>query len=155
MRMLKMIALALLVLPAAEIAAFVAVASIVGLAPAFVLLILVSVAGIMVLRRVGEGAVARLRSTTREVEMTTVNLDGSRAATALGGILLVIPGFITGLVGMLVIFPRTRKWLMLAFSRLLASPQPQSGPPVIDLEPNEWQQLPTPKLPRRRRKPNT
>jgi UPF0716 protein FxsA len=152
MRPLKRIALGLLLLPTAEIAAFVAVASFTGLGTAVVLLVLTSIAGVLVLRRLGENAVARLRAATGGIEMTSVNLEGSQAATALGGILLVIPGFITGVLGALVIFPTTRKWLAAAFARLLATPRPQSEPPVIDLEPDQWQRLPSPKLPRRRRK---
>jgi UPF0716 protein FxsA len=153
MRRFKMIALGLLALPAAEIVAFVVVASLTGLATAFVLLVLTSLAGIVVLRNLGEGAVTRLRTAAGEAKMTAVGLDGAGIATALGGILLVIPGFITGILGAMAVFPLTRKWLMLAFRRLLASHESRSGPPVIDLEPDEWHQMPSPKLPPRRREP--
>jgi UPF0716 protein FxsA len=153
MRLFKVIALSLLMLPVAEIAAFVAVASLVGLTMAFALLIATSLAGIVVLRNLRGGAVTRLRTAAGKVEMTGVDLNGAGIATALGGILLVIPGFITGLLGVLVIFPLTRKWLMAASRRLLLSRQKRSGPPVIDLEPDEWQQLPSPKLPPRRGRP--
>jgi UPF0716 protein FxsA len=153
MRPFKMIGLGLLVLPAAEIAAFVGVASLTGLATAVVLLILASVAGILVLRNLGGGAVTRLRTAAGRAEVTAVGLDGAGIATGLGGILLAIPGFITGLLGALVIFPLTRKWLMAAFRRLLASHQPRTGRPIIDLEPDEWRPMPSPKLPPRRREP--
>ena len=109
MRPFKMIGLGLLVLPAAEIAAFVGVASLTGLATAVVLLILASVAGILVLRNLGGGA-GNLPGCGRaagRAEVTAVGLDGAGIATGLGGILLAIPGFITGLLGALVIFPLT------------------------------------------------
>jgi len=41
--------------------------------------------------------------------------------------------------------------LMTVFRWLLASQRSRSQPPVIDLEPDEWQHLKSPKLPPRRR----
>jgi UPF0716 protein FxsA len=154
MRPVKMVVLGVLLLPLAEVAAFVLVASITGLGAAFMLLILASLAGIFVLRSVGgRGAVTRLRAAAGRVEISEVNLDGRGIATGLGGILLLIPGFITGLLGLAVIFPQTRQWLLTGFRHLLfASARQPTGPPVIDLEPEEWRHLPSPKLPPRKRR---
>jgi UPF0716 protein FxsA len=153
MHPIKMIALGLLALPLAEIAAFMVVASLVGFAAAFVLLVLVSFVGILVLRRVGSGAVTRLRTAAGNAEITGVTLDGTGMGTALGGILLVVPGFITGVLGAMVVLPATRAWLMTALGRLLSYGSRQTGPRVIELAPDEWEALPTPKLPPRKRRP--
>jgi len=153
MRPIKMIALGLLLLPLAELAAFALVARSVGFAAAFLLLILASFMGIVVLRRTGSGAVTRLRTAAGNAKMTAVNLDGTDLASALGGILLVIPGFITGTLGLMVMFRPTRQWLMSGFGRLFSSNRRPSGPPIIDLEPDQWQRLPSPKLPPRKRRP--
>lgn len=152
MRALKFIALAVLLLPTAEIAAFIGVASLTGLGTALVLLLLTSLAGVLVLRNLGTAAVTRVRSVAGRMDIAAIDLEGGGAATALGGILMVIPGFITGLVGAMVIFPRPRRWLTIAFRRLLASPRQRSEPAVIDLDPDQWRQLPSPKLPPRRGK---
>jgi UPF0716 protein FxsA len=150
MHPVKGIALGLLALPVAEIAAFIAVASLVGTATAVVLLVLVSLAGVLVLRQVGSGAVTRLRAA--HAEIAGVTLGGTGMAAALGGILLVIPGFITGLLGLMVVFPVSRGWLLGAFRRLFSGDRRQTGPQTIDLAPDEWQALPNPKLPPRKRR---
>jgi UPF0716 protein FxsA len=151
MHPLKGIALGLLGLPMAEIAAFVVVACLIGTAAAVVLLVLVSFAGVLVLRQVGSGAIARLRATNAPI--AGVTLDGTGMAAALGGILLVIPGFITGLLGTMVVFPVSRGWLLSAFRRLVSNDRRRAGPQIVDLAPHEWQALPNPKLPPRKRRP--
>jgi UPF0716 protein FxsA len=153
MRPVKMIALGLLALPVAELAAFILVASVVGFTAAFVLLVLVSFIGLMVLRRVGSGAVNRLRTAAGNATVAGVSLDGTGMATGLGGILLVIPGFITGALGAMVVFPASRRWLVGTLRRVVSADRRPAGPRVVDLAPDEWQPLPNPKLPPRQRRP--
>jgi UPF0716 protein FxsA len=138
-------------LPAAEIAAFLLVASLTGLSTAIVLLILVSLAGVLVLRRVGIGTMRRLRAAGTNVDVAAVNLRGGDLGAALGGVLLVIPGFITGLLGAIVVFPKSRQWLLAAFKRFFSAPRRQSD--VLDLAPEEWHELPPRTLRRPGRKP--
>ena len=59
--MVKRIILAILLLPAAEIAAFVLVATLIGLAGALLLMLATTFAGILVLRQAGRGGMARFR----------------------------------------------------------------------------------------------
>jgi UPF0716 protein FxsA len=153
MQLVKWIATGLLVLPLAELAAFILVASQVGFTTALGLVILISLAGVLVLRHVGGGAVTRLRTAAGRSEVRGVALDDT--GTALGGILMVIPGFITGALGLLMILPATRDWLAATTLRLFTQ-RPRAPPPgTIDLAPEEWRQLPDPELPPRRgqRKP--
>src|SRR5215831_3567258 len=138
MRPLKMIAVGLLAWPAAEIAAFILVATLLGTSAALLLLVLVSFAGLMVLRHFGGGA-TQLRAAT--------TLDETKIAPRVGGILLVIPGFIAGLLGLLVLFPISRRWLLAWCQYLLAVPRQPASSEIIDLAPNEWRTLPNPKLP--------
>jgi UPF0716 protein FxsA len=153
MHPIKMIALGLLLLPVAEIAAFITVAALVGLSSAFVLLILVSLAGMLVLRRLGGGAVTRLRTAAGTAEFAGMTLDGTGMAAALGGILLVIPGFITGFVGAMVVLPVSRRWLLMGFRRLVSAGRRPTGPQIVDLQRDEWQPVPSPKLPPAGRRP--
>jgi UPF0716 protein FxsA len=153
MHPVKMIALGLLVLPVAELAAFILVASVVGFAAAFVLLVLVSFIGLLVLRQVGGGAVSRLRTAAGNATVAGVSLDGTGMAAGIGGILLVIPGFITGVLGAMVVFPASRRWLLATFRRAVSAGRRSAGPEVVDLAPDEWQPLPNPKLPPRKRRP--
>jgi UPF0716 protein FxsA len=152
MHPLKMIALGLLVLPAAEIAAFMFLAILIGFWATFGLLILISLAGMLILRRVGSGAVTRLQTAAGKAKVTGVTLDSAGMATTLGGIFLVIPGFITGLLGAMVIFPMSRHWILTGLQRLISADRRSTGPQIIDLAPDEWQPLPEPKLPPRKRR---
>ena len=154
MHPVKMVAIGLLAWPAAEIAAFIFVASFVGGSAALALLVLVSFAGLLVLRQVGGGAVSRLRAAAGKAEIAGVTVNGSGMAAGLGGILLVIPGFITGLLGAMVVFPVSRHWLLAGCQRLFSAGRRPTSPEIVDLAPSEWQSLPNPKLPPSRRRPN-
>jgi UPF0716 family protein affecting phage T7 exclusion len=66
----KKIAIALLLLPLAELVAFGLVAWAIGLMPALGLMVLTSLAGALVLRRAGRGPMAGLRAALRRPEAT-------------------------------------------------------------------------------------
>jgi UPF0716 protein FxsA len=151
MQLVKWITTGILILPLAEIVAFIAVASQVGFAKALVLLVLISFFGVLVLRHAGAGQVTRLR-TAAGGDFRTIALGGGGAGTALGGILLVIPGFVTGLLGFLMIVPATRDWLVHTALRYLLDRPRQPPPGTIDLAPDEWRSLPDQEAPRRRRR---
>jgi UPF0716 protein FxsA len=151
MQLVKWIATGVLVLPLAEIVAFVVVASQIGFAKALILVLLISFFGVLVLRHAGAGQVTRLR-TAAGGDFRTIALGGGSAGTALGGILLVIPGFVTGVLGFLMIMPATRDWLVQTALRLFLDRPRQPPPGTIDLSPDEWQSLPDPNASRRRRR---
>jgi UPF0716 protein FxsA len=140
MRLVKMIAIGLLAWPLAEVAAFVVVAALVGMSMAFLLMILVSCAGLFVLRHFG-GRVTQLRGTAGRGRVGAINLDETGIMPGLGGILLVIPGFITGLIGVVMLFPVSRRWLLAGCQRLFAATPQPAGPGIVDLAPNEWRSL--------------
>jgi UPF0716 protein FxsA len=151
MQLVKWIATGVLVLPLAEIVAFVVVASQIGFAKALVLVLLISFLGVLVLRHAGAGQMTRLR-TAAGGDFRSITLGGSSASTALGGILLVIPGFVTGVLGFLMIVPATRDWLVQTVLHHVLDRPRQPPPGTIDLAPDEWQSLPDPQAPRRRRR---
>jgi UPF0716 protein FxsA len=151
MQLVKWITTGVIILPLAEIVAFIVVASQIGFAKALVLVVLISFFGVLVLRHAGAGQMTRLR-TAAGGDFRSIALGGTSAGTALGGILLVIPGFVTGLLGFLMIVPATRDWLVqAALGHVLDRPR-QPPPGTIDLAPDEWQSLPDPEAPRRRRR---
>lgn len=146
MRLVKMIAIGLLTWPVVEIAAFVIVAMWLGVSTALLLLILVSCAGVLVLRHFG-GRVTRLSRSGGQGRLAAISLDEPGMMPGLGGILLVIPGFVTGVLGALILFPLSRRWLLAGCQRLFAVAPPRpAGPGIVDLAPNEWRPLPV-KLP--------
>jgi len=152
MHPVKMIAVGMLAWPVAEITVFMLVAALLGAWTAFVLLILVSFAGLLVLRQVGGGVVSQWRATAGATAGAGATLDGSGMASGIGGILLLIPGFITGMLGAMMVFPASRGWLLVGCRRLYSGGRRAAAPEIVDLKPDEWQSLPHPKFPPSRRR---
>src|SRR3954462_3931736 len=157
--MVKRIIIAILLLPAAEIAALVLVAALIGIAGALLLLVATTLAGILVLRHSGRGGIARFRVAVADGEITATEMNSAGFLTVLGGLLLVLPGFLTDLVGAALVIAPVRRWLGSVFRARFESwlqtgttGRRRTDPSVIDLSPDEWKQMPQRKLPRRSKK---
>jgi UPF0716 protein FxsA len=143
MSLLKWAIFGLLVLPFAEIVIFVAVALKIGFLAAVALTILISLAGITIIRNAGQTSVARVRTALGERVISRKELDGPGFMTVVGGFLLAVPGFLTDILGVLLLLPVTRQWMHAALRRAFSdASRPAAGPGVIDLEPDQWRQVP-------------
>ncbi len=105
--MLPLLLLAFIVVPIAELAVIIQVGQVLGLLPTVAILIADSIIGSLLLRSQGRAAWRRFTGTmqsgrppAREV------LDG--ALVLVGGVLLLTPGFLTDLLGILLLLPPTR-----------------------------------------------
>ena len=110
------LSLVLLVLwPVAELVVFIKVAEAIGLLDAFLLLIAAVPLGIWALRSQSRSAWRRLSTAVAERRTPTKEvLDGT--LVLIGGCLLIVPGFITDALGVLLLFPPTRglaRWIAL------------------------------------------
>jgi UPF0716 protein FxsA len=153
----KRIAIGLLVLPVAELVAFLLVAWAIGFFPAIGLMLLTSLAGVLVLRHTGRGQIARFRAALRERTTTEWATGAGGLMVVLGGILLLLPGFVTDLLGAGLLIAPLRRRLVTALVRPPGRGKPQTGPgAVIDLAPDEWRRMRDrkPPKPRRRRQPS-
>jgi UPF0716 protein FxsA len=146
----------LLGLPILEIAVFVMVGSKIGVLWTIALVVLSAVAGSMLLRVQGFGALTRIR---REME---AGRDPGRevahgAMIMLAGILLLIPGFVTDILGLLLFIPPVRElaWRFLKQRVAVTSfgigtggfrPGAKRGK-TIDLDEEDYQRQPNPKSP--------
>jgi len=147
MNVAKWLLLALLALPVMELAAFIAVAAQIGALAALILIGATSFAGVLILRHAGGSHIARMRVALGEGSFTALQADSSGGLVLIAGILLLIPGFITDALGLLLLLAPLRQGLSAALRR---------GPParadgVVDLPPEEWRRVPDPELPDRRR----
>jgi UPF0716 protein FxsA len=143
MSLVKWAIFGLLMLPFVEIAVFVAVALKLGFLAALALMILTSLAGMAVIRNAGHGDVARVRTAFGERTISRVELDGRGFLTVLGGFLLVLPGFVTDVLGALLLLPPTQTLIRAALRRALARAERDSGRPgVVDLSPDQWRRVP-------------
>ncbi|MBS0245922.1 MAG: FxsA family protein [Proteobacteria bacterium] len=152
MNVAKWLLLSLLALPIAELAVFVAIAAAYGFVLALALLIAGSVAGGLILRHAGGQHIARMRIAMSEGlnhnNFTALRADGVGGLTLLGGFLLAVPGFITDVLGLLVLL--VPAWTRLG-EALGRRPPPASPDGVVDLEPEQWHRVDDPALPGRRR----
>jgi UPF0716 protein FxsA len=146
MRPIKLIAIGLLAWPALELLAFICVSAAIGFTNALFLILLMSVVGLLLLRHFG-GYVRRFRATTGGAGIAAATFGGAGMAPGLGGILLLIPGFVTSVFGVVILFPVPRRWLLAGCRRALAAGQRPADRNTIDLAPNEWHPLPGSKLP--------
>jgi UPF0716 protein FxsA len=140
MNVAKWLLIALLALPLAELAAFIAVIVALGLLWALALQAASSLAGLMVLRHAGGAHVSRVRAALDQGCVTALRADGTGSLTLLAGILLLVPGFITDLVGLALLLGTT----------FGSGPAPAPSDGIIDLAPEQWHQVDDPKLTDRR-----
>jgi UPF0716 protein FxsA len=89
--MVPILAVAFILVPLAELAVLIAVGDWIGLVPTLILLLVVSVAGAWLAKREGLAAWARFQRALAESRMPTVT-----------------PGFLTDVVGVLLLLPPTR-----------------------------------------------
>jgi UPF0716 protein FxsA len=106
---ISLLPLTFIVLPAFEIATFIAVGRAIGVLATLGLIFLTSLAGIMLLRAQGLGLLERLRQGLRAGESPEAPMVHG-AMIAMAGLLLIIPGFITDAIGFLLFVPAVREF---------------------------------------------
>jgi UPF0716 protein FxsA len=142
MNVAKWLLLAILALPFAELIVFVAVASAIGFGGALLLVMATSLAGALILRHAGGNHIARVRTALNQGTFTAVQADGTGIATLFAGILLLIPGFITDVLAVLLLIAPLRRILTGS-----GGPPPRRADGIVDLEPEQWQRVPDKELP--------
>lgn len=121
----------LLALPLVELVVAIRVAGGVGPAPTVLLLILLSVSGVLVMRRASGRALQTLAppgaarpgspGAARPGSEPDLQAVGDAGWMLAGGLLLVIPGFVTAAVGVLLVFGPTRRVLARLLGRGVAA----------------------------------
>ncbi len=133
-----LIALALLALPVLEIAVFIIVGRAIGVLPTLALVVLSVVAGSALMRRQSFDIVRRMQA-----EMNAGRLPGEAmvhgAMIMLAGVLLIVPGFITDVVGLALFLPPVRDFVWNQIRRRMvvvdiSMRAPAGTGAVIDLE---------------------
>ncbi len=134
---------------AAELCAFALVVSYLGVAGTLLLGLLTSLMGFSLLRRLGQDAASSLRqvlNTQGFVLRPESMVDGTISAIA--GVLLILPGFLSDLVGLALSAPAIRLWLANRMkwqgAAFTAQSRPRRREQVIDLEDREWRRLDDP-----------
>lgn len=108
----RIILIALLVVPVVEIFLLVQAGGIIGVFATVLLVIATGVWGAYLFHTQGLATWARLQSALARGEVPTMELvEGP--LVLVGGILLLTPGFLTDLAGLVCLLPQSRRWLAL------------------------------------------
>ena len=140
MNVAKWLLFALLVLPLAELTGFIIVAAALGFLMALALQAASSFTGLMVLRYAGGAHITRVRAALDSGRVSALSADGTGSLTLLAGILLLIPGFITDALGV----------LLLLAAPLRRAPARAAHDGIVDLAPEQWHDVEDPRLSDRR-----
>lgn len=105
--MIVVLIIALVVVPIVELVVFVQIGQWIGYLPAIVLLIVFSIGGAYLVKREGLSAWRRAQAQLRAGEIPAAELvDG--ALILFAGALLLTPGFVTDLIGLVLLVPAMR-----------------------------------------------
>jgi UPF0716 protein FxsA len=118
-RILAILGLLLFVMPLIEISAIIAVGQVIGMWPTIILLVLESAFGAWLVRREGGQAWGALATALSTGRMPSRELSDA-ALILVGGALLLTPGFVTDIVGFLIVAPPTRPVARRMLERLVA-----------------------------------
>lgn len=151
-------------LPLIEIAGFVLVGNAIGLWPTLALVILTSFIGAILLRVEGMGVLQEANRESQEGRLPGKSLV-SGAMVVIAGILLILPGFFTDIIGLLLFIPPVRHFIWSLIGKRVVvmrtargtSASYRSGnredakqpgkPNVLDLDENDFTRGPNPSSP--------
>ncbi|MES1037102.1 FxsA family protein [Bacillus pumilus] len=116
--MKKYLLLLLILFPAVEISLFLISSKIIGILPTMLLIVLTSALGAYFARKQGIEAFQKVQRDLQYGKMPGVTIvDGF--CILIGGLLLLIPGFLSDIIGALLLIPMTRKQIKPLFERWL------------------------------------
>lgn len=107
---MRSLPLLFLVAAAAEIISIIWVGNLIGVLPTLLLMLLGGVVGVKLIKSAGTSVAAALRSPVQPAS-PLANLGGRAAVQSLSGVLFLLPGFFSDLLGLLLFLPAIRKWL--------------------------------------------
>jgi UPF0716 protein FxsA len=105
--MLAVLVLLFVVLPLTEIYVAVQVAHHIGAGDTILLLVIMSFAGAWLAKREGFGVLRRMQVTLNEGRMPANELIDT-GLIFMGGVLMFVPGFVTGILGLFLLLPPVR-----------------------------------------------
>lgn len=140
---MPLIILALLALPLIEIAVLIIVGSSIGVFATISLVILTGVLGTVLLRVQGFSVLARIRHDMDRGVVPNKSLADA-AMIALAGLLLLLPGFVSDVIGLLLFLPPVRALIRSMIGKRVTIIRASGGasrrqnPDIVDLDPAEF-----------------
>lgn len=134
----KQILFGLLGLVMAEVAVFLTLVWIFGSFVTVFTLLATSAVGLLLLARMGRRFAGRLADILSQRDFGAAGARSSGLLTTAGALLLVLPGFITDCVGLLLLVPAVQRRLRAAGP--VGRPRPAGR--VLELDRSQWRDLP-------------
>lgn len=123
----------IIALPLVEVAVFVRVGGEIGFLSAILLAVGAGIAGLAVLRRQSFATLARARESLERDEMPVAEVfDG--VCLLLAGLLLLVPGFVTDVLGALLLVPAFRRGMRGWLGGRVRQRRQEGRPTVIEVE---------------------
>lgn len=136
----RLLLLSIVLMPFIEIAVFIWIGGQIGILATLAAIIGTAVAGIALVRFQGLGLLLDTRAMMARGEVPARQF-GEAMLLAFAGILLLIPGFLTDLIGFVLLIPGVRSAIFTAMSRNMVivttyrpDGAPNTGPKAIDLD---------------------
>ncbi|WP_144524022.1 FxsA family protein [Bacillus pumilus] len=128
--MKKYLLLLLILFPAVEISLFLISSKIIGILPTMLLIVVTSALGAYFARKQGIEAFQKVQRDLQYGKMPGGTIvDGF--CILIGGLLLLIPGFLSDIIGALLLIPMTRKQIKPLFERWLRNMSNRSRYTII------------------------
>jgi UPF0716 protein FxsA len=144
----RIVLLSVLALPLIEIALFILVGQTIGLVPTLLAVLASAVAGMLVLRWQGMGVLRQMQMRFQRGELPARQM-GDAVLIGLAGVLLLLPGYFTDLIGLVLLLPWTRALIYRLLTRNLKVVDVTSAeyravdPDMIELNPKDWRDGPS------------
>jgi UPF0716 protein FxsA len=127
--------------PLIEIGLFIVIGQAIGLVPTLLGVLISAIAGALLIRWQGLAVLRDMQATVQRGEV-----PGRQIADAmligLGGLLLIVPGYFTDAVGLLLLIPPLRGLLYRALAsrvQVVSEPSvPPADPQLVELDPGNW-----------------
>ncbi len=136
---MRFLLLPILLLPLIEIAVLILVGSSIGILATIGLIILTGFLGMALLRIQGFAVLAKIRADMQRGQAPDKSLADA-AMIALAGLFLIIPGFLSDIIGILLFLPPVRALIRSAIGRRVSIVRSGAGirPDVVDLDPADY-----------------
>lgn len=144
----RIVLLTVLALPLIEIALFIVVGQAIGVLPTLLGIVATGIIGALVLRWQGTAALREMQFRLQRGEVPARQM-GDTMLIGLGGLLLLLPGYFTDVIGLVLLLPWTRELIYRLLARNLkvvdvtTTYRRSDDPGLIELDRTDWRDGPS------------
>lgn len=141
-RLGRLLFLTFLIVPVIEIALFVLIGQAIGFWPTVAGILVIALIGSAIIRHQGVSLLAEIRATMGRGALPARALADAMLV-GIAGVLMVVPGYFTDALGLLLLIPALRRWLYGLLGRrlgLAGGAEPRGGPRTIELDGEDFRE---------------